>query len=68
MAIINAIEKINQPIPQQLPPPSLQVTEVNPICQRISELLNNVPQGERTLLEIKLLQVAYEGAKKYLNP
>ncbi|KAG5869674.1 hypothetical protein JTB14_035600 [Gonioctena quinquepunctata] len=66
MAIINAIEKINQPLPP-LPPPSLQATEVNPICRRISELLSNVPQGERTLIEIKLLQVAYERARKYLN-
>lgn len=65
MAIINAIEKINQPVPP-LPPPCRQVTEVNPICLRISELLSNVPQGERTSIEIKLLQVAYEGAKKYL--
>lgn len=74
MAIINALEKINSPVvPPPPPPPSLQPSlqvkeEVNPICLRISEILHHVPQGERTILEIKLMQTAYEGAKKYLQP
>lgn len=63
-AILEALNKVNAPviIPATQPPPS-----INPICQRISELLGHMPQQERTILEIKLLQVAYEGAVDYLN-
>lgn len=53
-AIIEAINKVN------CPPMEGPTTDFNPICARISDLLQQMPQGPRTLLEIKLLQVAFE--------
>ncbi|XP_050314863.1 uncharacterized protein LOC126749222 [Anthonomus grandis grandis] len=61
-AILKALEKINEPV--QISAPTMP--DINPICQRISDMLALMPQKERTLLEIKLLQVAYEGSKEYL--
>lgn len=64
-AILEALEKVNAPsYPLQIPTPA--PSDVNPICQRISSMLSTMPQKERTLLEIKLLQVAYEGSKDFL--
>ncbi|XP_072402389.1 uncharacterized protein [Diabrotica undecimpunctata] len=63
-AIIDTLNKINQEPP---PPPPAQTVISNPICQRISEMLQCMPQGPRTILEIKLLQVAYDGAKSFLE-
>lgn len=57
-AILETLNKINAP-PEAVP-------IINPICVKISEVLNQMPQKERTQLEIKLLQVAYEGAKDFL--
>lgn len=58
-AILQALNRINTPHVESS-------NTVNPICLRISELLSNMPQQARTVLEIKLLGIAYEGAEDYL--
>lgn len=55
-AILNALNRVNVPLIE---------APVNPICIRISEMLNEMPQRPRALLEIKLLQVAFEGANEH---
>ncbi|CAH1109937.1 unnamed protein product [Psylliodes chrysocephalus] len=40
--------------------------QLNPICQRISELLEKIPAREKTELEIKLLTITYDAAKQYM--
>lgn len=61
-AIIQALEKVNAtPIITENRP------TINPICCRISSLLDKIPEREKTLLEIKLLQTTYEVAKPYLD-
>ncbi|CAH0547154.1 unnamed protein product [Brassicogethes aeneus] len=63
-AILDALNKVNAPIEVTNPSPH---SKINPICDRISQLLEQMPQGPRTRLEIKLLQVAYENSKDYLS-
>lgn len=59
-AIIEALNNINNN-PLEAPTP------INQICMRISEILDQMPQQPRTLLEIKLLQMTYEEAKDFLK-
>ncbi|KAK4887598.1 hypothetical protein RN001_003869 [Aquatica leii] len=40
--------------------------QINPICVRISEILDLMPQRERTNLEIQLLELTYDKAQDYL--
>lgn len=53
-------------IPANKPCPAQPLQTVNPICLRISDLLDKMSQREKTLLEIKLLSQAYEGSKEFL--
>ncbi|KAG5864526.1 hypothetical protein JTB14_002378 [Gonioctena quinquepunctata] len=39
---------------------------LNPICQRISEMLEKMPAREKTELEIKLLTITYDASKQYM--
>lgn len=58
-AILEVLAKINSS-------PNSEIPETNPICMRISDILYKMPEQQRTLLEIKLLQMAYEDAKHFL--
>ncbi|CAH1106939.1 unnamed protein product [Psylliodes chrysocephalus] len=61
-AILSMIDSI----PANKPCPAQPLQTVNPICLRISDLLDKMSQREKTLLEIKLLSQAYEGSKEFL--
>ncbi|KAJ8949522.1 hypothetical protein NQ314_008216 [Rhamnusium bicolor] len=52
--ILEAIRSI-QPPPPLLP---IETPQINPICIRLSEMLQKLPPEDRIDLEIKLLQVA----------
>lgn len=65
-AILKALNEVNHRAVPIFQPP-VPEDDINPICMRISEMLKFMPQNARTQLEIKLLQVAYEGSQKYLN-
>lgn len=57
--ILTAINKIVEvPEVENIPP--------NPICQKISELLQKMPLKERTVAEIKLLQQALDLSKDFI--
>ncbi|KAK4872604.1 hypothetical protein RN001_014633 [Aquatica leii] len=58
-AIIDVLKTINAP-------PPTQSDNINPICRRISDVLNVMPQRERTMLEITLMQTVYDAAKDYM--
>lgn len=65
-ALLDALTKINTvPVPDSTL--SMSSIPMNPICIRISELLEKMPQQPRTELELKLLQLAYDQAKCYLT-
>ncbi|KAL1502874.1 hypothetical protein ABEB36_007952 [Hypothenemus hampei] len=57
-AIIEALNNINK---------SSEVETINPICIRMSEILEKMPPIHRMAAEIKLLQTLYKEAKDYLQ-
>lgn len=61
-AIIDALARVSESSSSN----ESAITQINPICARISDILYKMPEKERTLLEIKLLQMAYEDAKNFL--
>lgn len=59
-AILDTLNKLNS----FTETPSLNC--INPICIKISEILAQMPQKPRTVLEIQLLQAAYEGPRVFV--
>lgn len=57
-AILNGIQKVSST--------AIVAPSVNPICIRISQILDQMPPRERAKLEIALLIKAYEAAEQYL--
>ncbi|KAF5303536.1 hypothetical protein FQR65_LT18970 [Abscondita terminalis] len=60
-AIIDAISRINS-----TPVEAASKEDVNPVCIRLSQILQMMPQRERFNLEIRLMELAYESAQNYL--
>lgn len=64
-AIIDVLNKINKNYENQ--EAQVKPFTTNLICQRISDILDQMPQAPRTALEIKLLSLAFEEAKEFLK-